>query len=68
MMGSMQDFIAAACAVAAAAWLVRSLTKRFFAPPCSPPSVPGGGDGFVSIDALAHTATAHKDLTKRRSP
>jgi hypothetical protein len=48
----MQDFIAIAVATVAALWLARSLTKRFFAPPCQPPDVPGGGDGFVSLDSL----------------
>jgi hypothetical protein len=48
----MQDFIAIAVATAAALWLAWSLTKRFFAPPCQPPSVPGGGDGFVPLDSL----------------
>jgi hypothetical protein len=48
----MQDVIAIAVATAAALWLARSLTKRFFAPPCQPPSVPGGGDGFVPLDSL----------------
>jgi hypothetical protein len=48
----MQDFIAIAVATGAAIWLAWSLTKRFFAPPCQPPDVPGGGDGFVPLDSL----------------
>jgi hypothetical protein len=48
----MQDFIAITVAAVATLWLARSLTKRFFAPPCQPPDVPGGGDGFVPLDSL----------------
>jgi hypothetical protein len=48
----MQDLIAIAVSVAATLWLARSLMKRLFAPPCQPPSVPGGGDGFVSLESL----------------
>jgi len=47
----MQDVIAIVVSIAATVWLARSLSKRFFAAPCQPP-VPGGGDGFVSIDSL----------------
>jgi len=52
----MQDFIAIAVATGAAIWLAWSLKKRFFAPPCQPPDMPGGGDGFVSLDSLSKTA------------
>jgi hypothetical protein len=48
----MQDIIAIAVATVAATWLAWSLKKRFFAPPCQPPDVPGGGDGFVPLDSL----------------
>ena len=48
----MQDLVAIAVATVAALWLARSLTKRFFAPPCQPPDVPGGGDGFVPLESL----------------
>ncbi|MFM8803331.1 MAG: hypothetical protein ACKOK8_05400 [Planctomycetia bacterium] len=48
----MQDVFAIVVSVAAALWLVRSLVKRFFAPPCQPPASPGGGDGFVPLDEL----------------
>ena len=49
----MQDFIAVAITLAAAAWLARTLLKRLRAPPCRPPSAgPAGTDGFVSIDDL----------------
>jgi hypothetical protein len=48
-----QDLVAIAVAVAAAAWLARSLAKRFWAPPCRPPATPGGGDGFVPLGDLA---------------
>jgi len=48
----MQDLVAIVVSLAAAAWLARSLAKRFFAPPCRPPDVPGGGDGFVPLDSL----------------
>jgi hypothetical protein len=49
----MQDLIAIAVSAAAAAWLAWSLTRRFFAPPCQPPAVPGGGDGFVPLESLS---------------
>ena len=48
----MQDLIAIAVATAAAIWLAWSLQKRFFAPHCQPPAVPGGGDGFVPLESL----------------
>jgi len=48
----MQDLIAIAVSVAATLWLARSLVKRFFAPPCQPPAMPGGGDGFVPLESL----------------
>jgi hypothetical protein len=48
----MQDVIAIGVATASAVWLAWSLTKRFFAPPCQPPDMPGGGDGFVPLDSL----------------
>jgi hypothetical protein len=48
----MQDLLAIAVSVAASLWLTRTLVKRFFAPPCQPPAVPGGGDGFVSLESL----------------
>ena len=52
MLPSMQDLVAIAVATAAAIWLAWSLKKRLFAPPCQPPSVPGGGDGFVPLESL----------------
>lgn len=53
----MQDAIAIAIAIAATAWLARSLVKRFFAPPCRPPDGgPAGSDGFIPLDRL----TTHK--------
>jgi hypothetical protein len=49
----MQDAIAITIAIAAAAWLGRSIVSRLFAPPCKPPSSgPAGADGFVSLDTL----------------
>jgi hypothetical protein len=48
----MQDTIAIAIATLAAGWLVRVVSRRLFAPPCSPP-VPGGGDGFVPLENLS---------------
>jgi hypothetical protein len=49
----MQDAIAIAVAVAAAAWLAWSLVRRCFAPPCRPPqAAPGNADGFVPLDRL----------------
>jgi len=49
----MQDVIAIGVTLVAAAWLARSLGKRFFAPPCRPPhGGPAGSDGFVPLDEL----------------
>lgn len=49
----MQDLIAIAVSLLAAGWLARSLWKRFFAPPCRPPSGgPPGSDGFIPIEKL----------------
>jgi hypothetical protein len=48
-----QDILALAIAAIAAAWLARTLARRLVAPPCRPPAAPGGGDGFVPLDALA---------------
>lgn len=49
----MQDAIAIAVSLAAAIWLVRTLTRQFFAPPCRGPSdTPAGSDGFVPLDSL----------------
>jgi hypothetical protein len=49
----MQDAIAIAVSLLAAAWLARSLLRRLFAPPCRPPNAaPPGTDGFVALDQL----------------
>jgi hypothetical protein len=64
----MQDWIAIAVAIVTAGWLTRSLVKRFFAAPCQPPAVPGGGDGFVPLESLTRTATPPKEASGRRSP
>ena len=49
----MQDAIALAVSLAAAVWLLRTLTRQFFAPPCGGPSdTPAGSDGFVPLDSL----------------
>lgn len=54
----MQDSLAIAVAAAAGCWLIFALTRRFFAPPCQPPSAgPAGSDGFVSLDALTKGST-----------
>jgi hypothetical protein len=50
---SMQDVIAIAVALVAAAWLGRTLVRRLFAPSCGPPAQPGGGDGFVPLETLS---------------
>ena len=39
MPASLQDLVAIAVALAAAAWLARTLRRRLFAPPCSPPQI-----------------------------
>ena len=49
----MQDILAIAIAVAAAAWLARTLVRRLVVPSCGPP--PGGpadADGFVPLERL----------------
>lgn len=49
----MQDAIAIAVSLAAAIWLVRTLTRQFLAPPCrGPADAPAGSDGFVPLDSL----------------
>ncbi|NDC63666.1 MAG: hypothetical protein EBZ59_06705 [Planctomycetia bacterium] len=54
----MQDAIAIAVAVAAAAWLARSLVARLRAPACGPPTPgPAGSDGFVPLETLAGPAS-----------
>jgi hypothetical protein len=48
-----QDAIAIAVSLAAAFWLVRTLARQFFAPPCrGPADTPAGSDGFVPLDSL----------------
>jgi len=48
----MQDVIAIAAAVAAAAWLVRTLWRQLAAPSCGKADTPAGADGFVPLDDL----------------
>ena len=49
----MQDAIAIAVALAAAAWLGWSFWARCRTPSCGPPTdTPGGSDGFVPLEAL----------------
>ncbi len=50
---TMQDVLAIAVAVAAAAWLVRTLWRQVAAPSCGKADVPPGADGFVPLDDLA---------------
>lgn len=47
----MQDIVALAVSIAAAAWLVRTVARGFLSPPCRPPE-PGGADGFVPLEAI----------------
>lgn len=50
---TMQDALAIAISLLAAAWLARSLLGRLLAPPCRPPAAgPPGSDGFVPLDRL----------------
>ncbi|MEI8227341.1 MAG: hypothetical protein WCH77_03640 [Planctomycetota bacterium] len=59
----MQDAIAIAVSLAAAIWLVRALTRQFFAPPCRPPSAgPAGSDGFVALETLRSSRPRDKRL------
>jgi hypothetical protein len=52
-----QDLIAIAVSLIAAAWLVRSLWGRFFAPPCRPPHAgPPGSDGFVPVEKVGQVS------------
>jgi hypothetical protein len=49
----MQDAVAIAVALVAAAWLGWSLVARCLTPSCGPPTnTPAGSDGFVPLDAL----------------
>lgn len=52
----MQDVIAIAVAVAAAAWLVRTFWLRLAAPSCGKPDLPPGADGFVPLGDLNRPA------------
>jgi hypothetical protein len=56
----MQDIVAIAVACIAAAWLVRTFARQWFAPPCRPPSAPPGADGFVSLDALKQAGASRR--------
>ena len=60
MTQSMQNSIAIAITLLAAAWLLKSLAKRCFAPPCQPPSsgIPTGADGFIPLEQLAQKSPA----------
>jgi len=57
---TMQDVVAIAVACVAAAWLVRTFARQFFAPPCSPPSGSPDGDGFVPLDALKKAGASRR--------
>jgi hypothetical protein len=48
----MQDLVAIAVAVAAGAWIVRTLWRQLAAPACGRPEAPPGADGFVPLDDL----------------
>jgi len=48
----MQDLVAIAVAVAAGAWIVRTLWRQLAAPACSRSDAPRGADGFVPLDDL----------------
>jgi len=49
----MQDILALTIAVAAAAWLARTLVRRLMLPSCAPPpGGPAGADGFVPLERL----------------
>jgi hypothetical protein len=53
----MQDLLAIAVAVGAAAWLVRRSLRRLLAPGCAASdSHPSGGGSFVPLDRLVATA------------
>jgi hypothetical protein len=49
----MQDLLAIAVAVAAAAWLARTLWRQVAGPSCGKADAPPGADGFVPLDDLA---------------
>ena len=51
----MQDAVAIAIAVAAGAWLVRTLWRQMLAPSCAKAANPAGADGFVPLGELAAT-------------
>jgi hypothetical protein len=68
MFPTLQDCIAMMITMAACVWLIRSLTNRFFAPPCQPPrdsNGPTGSDGFVSVDKIFFTARSDQHETKK---
>jgi hypothetical protein len=49
----MQDAIAIAVAVAAGAWIVRTLWRQLAAPSCGKADTPAGADGFVPLEQLS---------------
>lgn len=51
----MQDALAIAIAIAAGAWLVRTLWRQIAAPSCGRADTPPGTDGFVPLDDLTRT-------------
>jgi hypothetical protein len=48
----MQDLVAIAVAVAAGAWIVRTLWRQLAAPACGQRPAQPGADGFVPLDDL----------------
>ncbi|MBM4058068.1 MAG: hypothetical protein FJ275_07530 [Planctomycetes bacterium] len=60
-MVSVQDLLAIAVAVAAGAWLARSLWRRLRTPNCGPADVPPGSDGFVPLEAVGRPRKKHRD-------
>ena len=66
----MQDLVAIAVAVAAGAWIVRTLWRQLAAPACGQRSVPPGADGFVPLDALVrgpHKVSGRQDSGRKGS-
>ena len=49
----MQDAVAIAVAVAAGAWIVRTLWRQLAAPSCGKADTPAGADGFVPLEQLS---------------
>ncbi|RLS28559.1 MAG: hypothetical protein DWH79_13275 [Planctomycetota bacterium] len=53
----LQNAVAIAISLAAAAWLCRTIRGRIASPGCGPPMGPAGADGFVPLEAITPPQT-----------